>query len=540
MRRHLAALQLALVPLAFPQDLTGVLPDQARVEVFSGRVIVREDDGVTTSLRRGAAVTVGGPAHVELSPGGEVRLSWLGRASLRLTGQACVQWTVRPREGEEGPSLGTFSTRGLDLRLFDVDRADLEVRRGEHLVRFPGGWVLEPRSGAYQICGIPGGPLELLHHAGHPSRLTWIGDARSARPPLWTRPGFAQRLDRLQPTAPPVVDTGSQEPWGESTWPWSDVRSSGRHGREGSSLGGGEVRVWVAPTDTTSGPDAPPGRVSLASEQEPWTRFPRFPLPWGGGPVEQFSEEDRAGMSSEGDPQDPTSVPDSDSLAGSAAASETFAEQSSIENLSPGGVHEDQVEEPIESTAGEMQGVHPPVPEMAADRTPEIVEPALGESQGLDESTSALDIVLSEVARDDAETFGSGTPPAGAVTQGGPGRREPLPDAAELPELPTLRLDREPVAERARPLDTRRASRPFEGLDRVGALWVEEARHVEVRIFPSGHHKVLVSPEAPRGFWIYGTDRDYLLQPGAVMLFREDGHVILRHGDIEERPGGGR
>ena len=542
MRRHFAALHLALVPLAFAQDPSGVLPDQARVEVFSGRVIVREDDGVTTSLRRGATVTVGGPAHVELSPGGEVRLSWLGRASLRLTGQACVQWTVRPQEGTESPSLSTFSTRGLDLRLFDVDRADLEVRRGEHLVRFPGGWVLEPRSGAYQVCGIPGGPLELLHHAGHPSRLNWVGDGQSARPPLWTRPGFAQRLDRLKPSAPPAVDTGSHEAWAESTWPWSDVRSSGLQGREGSPLGGGEVRVWVAPTDTAAGLDAPSGRDLILSEQEPWTRFPRFPLPWGGGPIEPFSEEDGVDTGSEGSPEDPAPGSDSASIPGPAELPGASDEPPSAGYPSAEDLLEEPFEGPIGSSAGETPDVHAPAPDVAPEASPEQgpepVEPARGESQEPIGPTPMLEIVHPEITRTDRAPSGPGTPLPGPVTGDGQGRRELVPEVVEPPEPAPVLIDLEPVPERARTLDTRRASRPFEGLDRVGALWVEESRHVEVRVFPSGHHKVLVSPEAPRAYWIYGTERDYLLEPGAVILFREDGHVLLRHGEIEERPAG--
>jgi len=219
---------LLLAPLAAfaPQEPSAARPDVARVHVHEGRAVVTSGRGEALTLRASEERLVGGPAHVEVAPGTQVRLSWAGRASLEIYGPAALQWDLAPGGDEPDPgSLATWSSRGLVWRFFDAAWIDVEVRRGRHFLHLPGDWRAECAHGAWHVRGLASGPLELHCYAGEPTELFYEGHDAAARPPLWLYPGSAVRLDRL-PRAQRLDDEREHEAWADPAWPWRSESDS--------------------------------------------------------------------------------------------------------------------------------------------------------------------------------------------------------------------------------------------------------------------------------------------------------------------------
>jgi len=77
---------------------------------------------------------------------------------------------------------------------------------------------------------------------------------------------------------------------------------------------------------------------------------------------------------------------------------------------------------------------------------------------------------------------------------------------------------------------------PRESLIPAGPVAVQRARGVEVRLAAKGRRKVFVAAAAARPVWCFGRTIDHLLHPGAVVLFEEDGAVLMKMGVIEDLP----
>jgi hypothetical protein len=225
MRRILTSAKLAIAPLlliipALAQESAAPSLGQfgvSQVEVLHGRAsLFTPLAGLQTPLR-GTPMRVIGRAHLEVPPGSEVRVSWLGHASLHIWGPTALEWSPSPtRSTPKGLPLAAPS--GVHWTLFDLAWMDIEVRRGDHVLRLPGDWRLDLRPGTLHLRGLPSGPVELRHQAGRVAWLRWLGDASQARPPMAIYPGSTLRIDRPLPARREV---GPQaEAWPSSNWPW--------------------------------------------------------------------------------------------------------------------------------------------------------------------------------------------------------------------------------------------------------------------------------------------------------------------------------
>ena len=387
-------LLLAPLPALAVQEPSAARADVARIQVESGRAVVTSGRSDVLTLRAAEERLVGGPAHVEVAAGAQVRLSWAGRASLDIYGPAALQWDLAPGEEEPAGALATWSSRGLEWRLFDAAWVDVEVRRGRHFLHLPGDWRAECAHGAWHVRGLASGPLELHCRAGGPTELLYEGRAAAARPPLVLHPGSAVRLDRL-PRAERLDDEGEHEAWAKPAWPWRSEADS---------------------------PDQRAERNRHASETDVLPGFPTRD-PGADGP------------------------------------------RATIQGL---------------PDAGDLRlELRPRAPQ--------------------------------EPAQD---------------------RREPSAGGDAAPRVPAERSP-EPAGPRAYdPVQWRGLA--HRELDVVGALAVEDRPWSEVRIFPSGRHKVLVDQGSGRGVWAFAPTRDYWLGPGSIVLFDQRGALVLRHGDVRE------
>jgi len=196
-------------------------PDTARVEVLKGRARLLTPEEGERFLSRSKPATVSGRVHVELPAGAQVRVSWLDRASLQLWGPAAIEWNARAQAPAQGQSpLPLVAPGELEWTILDLGWIDFEVRRGVHVLRMPGDWRAEVPRGAFQLRGLPHGPLELYHQAGQTLTLTWLGELGRARPPIFVRAGSRLRID--QPPPARTDHGGSARSWSQVEWPWRD------------------------------------------------------------------------------------------------------------------------------------------------------------------------------------------------------------------------------------------------------------------------------------------------------------------------------
>lgn len=193
-------LVLALPPCAAAQQ--GV-----RVEGFAGRVEALTDSARIELLTGLGPREYEGAGHLESGASSRARLTWASRASLEILGRAGLEWSAHGAAG---------------VRAFELERAELEVRRGPLLLDWPGGWHASFAAGAYRLSARPGGALELETVAGGAPRV-WTCDGASFRELAGPAPG--ERL--VIGAAAPAWSQARPErwsPWESVSWPWGAER----------------------------------------------------------------------------------------------------------------------------------------------------------------------------------------------------------------------------------------------------------------------------------------------------------------------------
>ncbi len=185
----------------------------ARMEVRSGRAQVIQLSQAAQSVRQGESLSLDGKAHLEVPAGSEVRVSYPGLASLQVWGPASFDW--QPSQPNQ-----TGNT-DITWNFFKVTWCDLEVRKGVHHLNLPGDWRAQVDGGSLRLRGLATGPLEMRLNAGRPVKVSWIGEANQARPPLTILPGSNIRLE--QPTHVPVDKSNQGSKWTDPAWPYRRV-----------------------------------------------------------------------------------------------------------------------------------------------------------------------------------------------------------------------------------------------------------------------------------------------------------------------------
>jgi hypothetical protein len=233
----------------------GVQTPEAQLEVLHGRVVLRQEGQNERLVRTDERVNWSPKVDLEVGAGAEVRVSWSGQASCELWGPALLAWNVEPAQAN--------AESGLRFSVEELGWADLEIRRGVHRLDLPGSWSAKLETGAYHLRSLPGGPIEVRHHAGSPAELTWSGDAEHVRPPLTIYPGSSLRLDR--PPEGPADRTRKAEAWQDPSWPWRQRTDSPEQARERSELADRQerqtqgARPWPATNPpATNGPATSP------------------------------------------------------------------------------------------------------------------------------------------------------------------------------------------------------------------------------------------------------------------------------------------
>ncbi|MCA8978738.1 MAG: hypothetical protein KDC14_01835, partial [Planctomycetes bacterium] len=150
---------LAVLPQA------AVIPDQpALVEVKHGRARLVAEEGTVQLTNVDPASVARGAAHLEVTAGSVVFVTWRGLATLRFEGPAAFEWSGETTGGE------------LDWRVVDVASLEAEVRRGVARLELPMGWQVDFRSGAYHLRSLADGGTCVVHDAGEDLRIRWFGE----------------------------------------------------------------------------------------------------------------------------------------------------------------------------------------------------------------------------------------------------------------------------------------------------------------------------------------------------------------------------
>ena len=205
------ALLLAAAPLYAQSAL-----ERARVEVLEGRAVLIGGGADVQPDRRTETVRADGATQNALGAGSREHVGIDGTLGLDVHGPASFQWRA---EGAR-----------VQVRFSELGWADLEARRGEHVIDLPAEWRAMIGRSSVHLRGIAGGPTELRLDAGQPVTVDWRGGGRTAvRPPVTVYPGSSVRLDqpRHTRTEPRRDERGlawTTEGDGSDTWPW---RASG-------------------------------------------------------------------------------------------------------------------------------------------------------------------------------------------------------------------------------------------------------------------------------------------------------------------------
>ena len=228
---------------ALPQ--AAVIPDQpALIEVKHGRARVVAETGTLQLTSLDPATVARGAAHLEVTAGSVVFVTWRGLATLRFEGPAAFEWGGETDGGE------------LSWRMVDVSALEAEVRRGIARLELPMGWQADFEAGAYHLRTLADGGTCIVHGAGEDVRIRWMGEHGPARPPAFLQAGQSARLAGPPPLAGPPDRTVSAPAWQRYEWPW------GVHGIPGRpDLGAGPA--WQE-AEWPFGP-------SSAEEAAPWT-----------------------------------------------------------------------------------------------------------------------------------------------------------------------------------------------------------------------------------------------------------------------------
>jgi hypothetical protein len=230
-----------------------VIPDQpALVEVKQGRARVVAENGTLQLTSLDPASVSRGAAHLEVTAGSIVFVTWRGLATLRFEGPSAFEWG-----GESGGGV-------LNWRAIDVASLEAEVRRGVAKLELPMGWQADFEAGAYHVESLADGGTRIVHAAGEDLRIRWMGEHGPARPPAFLQAGQSARLATPPQLASPPDRTASAPAWGRYEWPW------GVHGIPGRpDLGAGAGTDWTA----EPWPFGP-------SSEEPGQAWPVVEWPW--------------------------------------------------------------------------------------------------------------------------------------------------------------------------------------------------------------------------------------------------------------------
>lgn len=81
----------------------------------------------------------------------------------------------------------------------------------------------------------------------------------------------------------------------------------------------------------------------------------------------------------------------------------------------------------------------------------------------------------------------------------------------------------------------------FSSLNGVNEIAAERGSGVELRVLGAGRTKVFVSASSPSARWCFTPTTDYLLSPGSVAVFEENGDLRMSFGEmVEKAPSAGR
>ena len=461
--------------------------DTCRIEVLHGRAQVLSVEEGKLDLQDGERRDLAGRAHLEIPIGSEVRLSWIDRASLDLHGPTAIEWGVRRAGRPQGP-LPSAAPVDLEWILYEVAWIDLEIRRGEHVLRLPGDWRVDLGHGAVHLIGLPHGPIELRNGAGTPAILRWLGDPSQARPPIAVLPGSTLRIDQ-PPPAPSSSQSGLREPeatasWPQAEWPWRGERDTPADRREREELGRRTDHFEGFPSlDPSEGPAT--SIRPFTDEEDLLARiFEAGPEKRPEGEIGEGPESTPEALGSSSPSPTPLSP-----LTGRIAEQRPRPESEPPRAQEPPAGEEDPVPSDLTSPAERSQ--------RAA-----LSKPALPDR---DIETTSLDRGEAQAPSDPAE---------------------PLPTAKPLSVS-------EPVQEGSTPFD----ASLWRGLRRdqlstPESIAVERRADIEVRVLSSGRIKVLVDALSSAGGWCFGPEQDWHLEPGAVLVFDTDGSLLAGFGDF--------
>lgn len=475
----LCTLFLAVLPQG------AVIPAQpALVEVKQGRArVVREGETLQLSSLDPATVARG-PAHLEVTAGSVVFVTWRGLATLRFEGPAAFQWAAETAGGE------------LDWRAVDVAALDAEVRRGTARLELPMGWQADFRAGAYHVSSLADGGTRVVHSAGEDLRIRWIGEHGPARPPAFLRAGQSVRLATPPKLASPPDFTSTAPAWGRYDWPW------GAHGVPGRpDLGSGPA--W-SEAEWPFGPSTDEPGEAWNQVTWPWTETPRK------APVDPDFES--RGRTQKTDPR-PAARIDARALPAEAA---------------PGLEDGEPVDRPDQRTAEATEFAVPQAPASAhaspTEQTPADSETAIEadpvtaqEESGSDAAralaepqSTATDVAVPQVVEEEQGTRASDEPfvKSGVATSG-------LPKTDSAPPTPS---SKGPQVEQRGPLKFRpNAELVFEAL-------------------PEGRWNVSLPAGAQAPAQILGQRFDTWIQAGGSIHVDASGRLLNHSGPVELRP----
>ncbi|MEZ6013935.1 MAG: hypothetical protein R3F49_02370 [Planctomycetota bacterium] len=559
----LLALLLALAPVAAARPQGS--PSSARIEVLTGRARLVTAASIEQLSVHNKVLTVVGPTYLDVRPGGQVRVTWPGAASVLVHGPAGFEWSTGAPDGGASPGQGD-----LALSFAALGHVDLEVRRGTVDVELPRAWRTRVSGAALQLDALASGAVELTHHAGAPLSVEWVGERATSRPPVQVRAGSSVRLDRPRHSPQEAPQEARREPWpaGTDDWPWrvradTPAATAARLARpartprlEGWSAEAGSpvthVQVIESDGEARLVPvGAAPGSAALAAtEPRPRASLPRLqrteaalaiapepvtvnideaapPSPPGSGA--RPAARQRA---LELDPAvDPLVVPAPDHSPGAAPLA-------GVEGAPRPELHTS----PAPNALG-AQGARQPEPELHTPE-PEPLDLSRGPSPARVLLAERAPLLEARRAQDPAPSADDPAPSVAPPTRA-PSDLDATHDGAVGPaasetlrEDPTPPIQVEAPAVAPPPLTWRGFTSAQ--LDGVGLVYAPRLPGVEVRALSGGRVRVLVDGAVQSPVWCFAGGHDLLLTPGTTIVFEADGRRRMHIGEIRaEEPATG-
>ncbi|MFT6831055.1 MAG: hypothetical protein ACJAZN_001212 [Planctomycetota bacterium] len=366
---------------------------------------------------------------------------------------------------------------GVDIVFYELGWADVSVRAGQHGLALPADWVAEFGRTSFHLRALPGGPTELRHNAGTPITLDWRGDETRVRPPVSVYAGSSVRLDRprFQRIQGGSVQHEGTSPWredGRGAWPWRSRTDTAAQAQEREVLGR-ETQVL------DEIPGAPKGEIA---------RLRAFEAD-GSSQVRPLRRNKENGQTYAQVPVTPGAVP-------------------RIEIVSrPGMRGLERVNLPRRPETGPM-----------------VTDGPLGTWGSTHEGAQKRIQGSSTASPHKSQQEPNAPAPERAAAAPADSSSLPSPSRAfQGTTAPTKPF----VPEEWRGLSRR-------GLNGTGEIAAERGSGVEVRLLGAGRMKVFVSASSPAPRWCFTPTKDYLMSPGAVAVFEEDGSLRMKFGEVQE------